>query len=259
LCSPAWNSYAGTFFSTNFGKAANCFGRDHVDNMLSTHRRIQEIVFDGGNVLQHLKRMIEDRFAVSNIPDGFLLFPVELGGLAVSSPFVDLLQIRKSVVKSPRHEVDKFVEQEEKDYLEAQRIFYQQDSKVRYNEQYPDFMPEDPDSFFPLEEYTRYREVLVNPSKADLGGVYDKLLCRPTPQPIERNEELILALSQLKGQHLRGIIREWNSMTAHWQYIVSTYGSRTMKKFGGLNIVEPGWLPIGMISQLRQRRTRWKD
>ena len=35
-----WNSYAATFFTSNFGKPANCFGRRHVDNMLNTHARI---------------------------------------------------------------------------------------------------------------------------------------------------------------------------------------------------------------------------
>jgi hypothetical protein len=71
-----WNSFAATFFSSNFGKAANCFGREHVDKMLATHRRIQETVFDGGNVVQFLRKTIEERFGVKNIPDGFFFFPV---------------------------------------------------------------------------------------------------------------------------------------------------------------------------------------
>ncbi|TVY42738.1 histone H3 [Lachnellula occidentalis] len=37
----AWNTYAGTFFKSNFGKPANCFGREHVDMMLSAMNRIQ--------------------------------------------------------------------------------------------------------------------------------------------------------------------------------------------------------------------------
>lgn len=31
----AWNTYAGRFFTTNFGKPANCFGREHVDSSMS--------------------------------------------------------------------------------------------------------------------------------------------------------------------------------------------------------------------------------
>ena len=37
----AWNSYASTFFTSNFGKPAICFGRSHVDNMLATVLRAQ--------------------------------------------------------------------------------------------------------------------------------------------------------------------------------------------------------------------------
>jgi hypothetical protein len=74
----AWNSYAATFFSSNFGKPANCFGREHVDKMLATHRHIQERIFDGGNVVSFLKKTIHERFGVADVPDGFLFFPVEL-------------------------------------------------------------------------------------------------------------------------------------------------------------------------------------
>jgi len=62
----AWNTYASTFFSSNFGKPANCFGREHVDRMLATHRRIQDKIFDGGNVVQFLKQTIEERFQVKD-------------------------------------------------------------------------------------------------------------------------------------------------------------------------------------------------
>lgn len=69
--------------------------------MLTTHRYIQESVFDGGNLVQHIKQMIKDRFNISDLPDGFLYFPVELGGLDLKSPFVGLLQIRDSVRENP--------------------------------------------------------------------------------------------------------------------------------------------------------------
>jgi hypothetical protein len=49
--------------------------------MLATHRRIQESIFEGGNVVQFLRTTIEDRFGVKSLPDGFLFFPVELGGV----------------------------------------------------------------------------------------------------------------------------------------------------------------------------------
>lgn len=48
----AWNTYAATFFKSNFGKPANCFGQQHVDNMLATHNQIQREVFSASAVLE---------------------------------------------------------------------------------------------------------------------------------------------------------------------------------------------------------------
>ncbi|KAK3059283.1 hypothetical protein LTS18_011225, partial [Coniosporium uncinatum] len=46
----AFNSYSAQFFSNNFGKPANCFGREHVQMVIETHHRIQRSLFeDGGN------------------------------------------------------------------------------------------------------------------------------------------------------------------------------------------------------------------
>jgi hypothetical protein len=56
----AWNTYAATFFSSHFGKAADCCGRQHVDEMLATHRRTQDAMFNGGNVGQFLKTIIKE-------------------------------------------------------------------------------------------------------------------------------------------------------------------------------------------------------
>jgi hypothetical protein len=228
--------------------------------MLTTHRRIQEIVFDGGNVTQYLRKMIEHRFAVSDVPDGFLFFPVELGGLNLRSPFVDPLQIRDSVEENPYNELDEFLEQEHDDYLEAKRAFDKRDTKLRYNMEYADFLPEAAaDEFFSYNEYVRYREEFASSSPADLRATFEKLLCLPAQQRIENTAELNLALGQLRGQNLHGITPSWHSMTAYWQYMASAHGPQILERFGGLNIVEPGWLPIGMVSQFRQRRTTWQD
>jgi hypothetical protein len=35
------------------------------------------------------------------------------------------------------------------------------------------------------------------------------------------------------------------------------YGPEIVEKFGGLSVVDPGLLPIGMVSMFRERRTKW--
>jgi hypothetical protein len=79
---------------------ANCFGCNHIDKVLVTHKRIQKGVFSGllpdnnGGVLSiinYLKRALKCRFGIDNIPDRYFFFPTDLGGLDLRSPFVSLL------------------------------------------------------------------------------------------------------------------------------------------------------------------------
>jgi hypothetical protein len=72
----AWNTYAGTFFTTNFGKPANCYGQKHVDEVLASLERVQRSIFtsDGG-VAEYLKITIQKRFGISTFPTAISTFP----------------------------------------------------------------------------------------------------------------------------------------------------------------------------------------
>jgi hypothetical protein len=224
-----WNSYAATFFSSNFGKAANCFGREHVDKMLATHRHIQESIFEGGNVVQFLKKTIQERFSENNIPDGFLFFPVELGGLDLKSPFVGLLQIRESVKENPYDLIDDFEEAEREDYENAKRQFDTGYVKKnwRHGIEDPEWKPEgaEADTFFSFEEYVRFREHFSHVGKASLINTYAVLLQRPVEQSIDVSVQITDAITQLRSQNnLKGITSNWHSMEPYWKwYVLSRY------------------------------------
>ncbi|KAF2131450.1 hypothetical protein P153DRAFT_365035 [Dothidotthia symphoricarpi CBS 119687] len=256
----AWNSYAATFFSSNFGASANCFGREHVDKMLATHRHIQESIFDGGNVVQHLKTMIKERFNVANVPDGFLFFPVELGGLDLKSPFVNLLQIRESVMENPYDLLDLYEENERDDYTDAKQRFDSGEiANTRQIVEDPGWKPEDADTFISIDEFTRYREEFTGYRKAKLSSAYVQLLKQPTQRAIDISEQVRQALNQLRGQsNLRGITSHWGTMDAYWKWITQMYGPEMASKFGGLNVVDFGLLPLGMVQQFRQKRIKWQ-
>jgi hypothetical protein len=108
----AWNTYAGTFFSTNFGKPANCFGREHVADILTTMNRVQKQIFRDSNIATYLKGTLKERFSIDDIPDGFLYFPASLGGLDLQNPFIPLLQVRNSVFADPSSIIDHFLDAE---------------------------------------------------------------------------------------------------------------------------------------------------
>ncbi|KAB8337339.1 hypothetical protein FH972_021638 [Carpinus fangiana] len=265
----AWNTYATTFFTSNFGKPANCFGRQHVDQVLSTLERIQRDIFStsagstsagsgvdskrSGSVVAYLKHTIEQRFHVENIPDGYFYLPVELGGLEVQNPFVGLLQIRDSVPAHPENLLDKFLKTELEQYNFTKEQFkYRQAAP---NNKQTSMTSEN--TFMPFEEYILYRDEMHT-----LGQVYSQLLDHPSDENLDfdPNGQVKIALNSLGNQsNLRGILSNFYSMEPYWKWVAQLYGPEIIDHFGGFNIVDAGLLPIGMVSLFRSGRVKWRD
>lgn len=228
--------------------------------MLATHQHIQKALFDGGNVVQHLKQMISSRFSVQNVPDGFLFFPVELGGLDLKSPFVGLLQIRGSFDKDPETLMETYKEEEHDDYQVSQRVYDRGEVKHKsFMAEHSNAVPKDADTFFTFEEFTRYRENYRALGKADLRDTYTKLLQHPREISIEGSPQIHQALQQLSPySNLRGIYSNWGGMEPYWRWIAQMYGPEMVLKFGGMSIIDQGLLPIGMVGFFRERRTKWQ-
>lgn len=257
-----WNTYANTFFTSNFGKAANCFGRDHIDEILATHKRIQNTVFEGKDVAQHLKAMIEARFGVKNLAVGFLYFPVELGGLELKSPFISPLQIRDNVAATPVKILNEFQEREKEVYDELKADFDKgNDPALRDEVDEPDWKPsEGADEFMSFEEYTRYREEFTSTDEENfLLVAYKELMETPSERSISASPPVLQALEKLRSHaHARGITHHWSSMDAYWKWTAELYGPEMLERFGGLSVVESGLLPIGMVGLFRDQKVKWQ-
>lgn len=269
----AWNSYASTFFTSNFGTPANCFGRQHVDNMLATHQRIQQQIFDSsanpssigskdshGSVIEYLKSTIKQRFGTEDIPDGYFYFPTDLGGLEVRNPFIGLLQIRDAVHEDPLRLLRGFEEEEKEAYRSAREAF--ETGRISRPGPDTDFKPEHPDNFFSFAEYTRYREALPFGYSGELVDVFSTLLEEPEEESIETddNGSIKTALNSIGSQHgSGGITSNWYSMKPYWKWVAQLYGPEMITKFGGLSIVDPCLLPLGMVSLFRSGRISWQD
>ncbi|KAL6718517.1 hypothetical protein ACLMJK_004609 [Lecanora helva] len=268
----AWNSYAATFFTSNFGKPANCFGRQHLDNMLATHERIQRKIFSEsakaigtrstdreGSLISFLRYEIEARFGVHDVPDGYFYLPTELGGLEIRNPFVGLLQIRDTVQDDPNKLLDEFEEAEKEAYRFAKTQFENDEVDRDPNEKY---VPEDMHQFFSFEEYTKYREELTFDVEANLVDFFSSLLSKPTEEPVDTHDcgNVKVALNALGTRtDLRGILSNWYSMEPYWKWIAQLYGPEIIEKFGGFDVVDPGVLPMGMVSLFRSGRVNWQE
>lgn len=273
-----WNAFAAKFFFSNFGKSANCFGRQHVDDMLATHKRIQQQIFSSGSgaggmgtscsIIDHLSKTIQQRFGIADVPDGYFYFPVALGGLELQSLFIPLLQIRDSVLESQEQLFDDMLETEKEAYGRLKHEFDR--GRVppghgrRSGAQGGPWQPEleqDRDNFLGAAEFVSHREDLgVIPDELtpkDLLWVFQQLMAQPTKQSIDQVDDLKTALGEVPagGQAIKP---SWSDMDATWRWITAMYGPEIVQRFGGLSIVDPGLLPMGMVGLLREKRVTWK-
>ena len=265
----AYSTYATVFFTSNFGKPANIYGRHHVDEMLEVHESNQRSLFasssaDVNSVVDWLKKEIERRFHIKDIPDGYLFFPVELGGLELKSPFIGSLQIRDSVTEDPSQLLDKFFEAERDAYAAAKKKFEERKPYEwrQHGGRNSMRIPENADVFPSFEEYTKYRERLNYGFNHQLVDVYDELLKAPEEQSIDFDNEgqVVNALGRLGRMGiLNNIHADWWSMTPYWKWVASLYGPEMVKRFGGFRIVDPALLPMGMVMLFRSGRVQWEE
>lgn len=257
-----WNAYANVFFASNFGKAANCFGRQHVDDILATHQRIQQSLFDGKSVAQHLKSEIEQRFSIEDLSEGFLFFPVDLGGLELQSPFVAPLQIRDSVTEHPSKILDEFEANEKEEYAKLKSSFDKgQSPNTRDEVDDPHWKPDQgADEFMSFDEYVKYREEFTEADSENfLLLAYNKLLEQPRERPVQCSPRVLQSIEELSYQkHARGITAQWSIMDAYWKWVAQLYGPEMIERFGGLSVVQSGLLPIGMVGLFRDQKVHWQ-
>lgn len=256
----AYNSYVDRFFTANFGLPARCFGREHVKMQIKTFEHIHQQLLGessaGASVTSHLRKWIEERFGVSDVPDGFFYLPVELGGLQLRSPFIPLFaQVRHPFI-APLDRIDRAFEAEEQQYEVDKERFDNGDVRRAVVE--GAYKPTEDEPFMGLDEYTRFREE----TSAQLHGAYNQLLEASPEEVVEQTPEVTHAL---RGMVLAddatssGFSKNWPSMKHYWKWVLELYAADMIQRFGGLNMADPGLLPVGLVSMLRSEKVRWQS
>ncbi|KAL2018054.1 hypothetical protein VTK56DRAFT_1320 [Thermocarpiscus australiensis] len=261
-----WNSCIGRFFSHTFGEPAYCFGREHVDEVLNTYRDMLRRLFPGcdgteGSVVEHLKRMIQDRFRVADLPDSFIFLPEQLGGLGLRNPFVGLFLIRNKVTQTPEEIVHDYLKREREDYLAAKKSFEsagEQNIRRSIYYIYPDYDPakrsaaiaeSEMTTFFSLEEYSRFRER----TSSGFLATFETLVSVPDAEEI--------ALSKEVESGLRDFLTGGNSsvrlVDAEKKWFLQLYARELLEDFGGLSLVDKQFLPVGVLAMMRGKKVSW--
>lgn len=242
----AWNTYGARFFSNFFGKPANCSGRQHIDSMLGTFQRIQQQLFPDtpGGVGAYVKQMIAERFDIqlSDIPDGYIYFPPEFGGLGLKNPFIDLCLVRDAVKEDPEELIESLEEQEARDYRTFKARFESSTVRSSKSRRY-EFRDLEDKPFMSLDEFESYRDWIGE----SLGCTFRVLM----QEPMSKN----LAL---KGA-VKAVLEpdQWSELSSYDQWVLQLFSKDMISRFGGLNVVEKGLLPMGLMDLLRQSKFQW--
>ncbi|KAK4226987.1 hypothetical protein QBC38DRAFT_209318 [Podospora fimiseda] len=257
-----WNSCIGRFFSSTFGKPAFCFGRQHVDEILDTYSSMFRKLFpdngsgNEGSVTDHLKTMIKARFDVS-VPDSFIFLPEQLGGLGLRNPFVGLFLIRDQIKETPDDIINEYFKDEKDDYLRMKKNFEAQSESTRRHklrsiyvegewseDRIKDFAALD--TFMLPDEYSRFRERLDN----TFYFTYQKLLSVPDAVEINLSGQAEAKLRQFlaAGEFKPDAQQKW---------FLQLYADQLLEDFGGLNLVDKQFLPVGVLAMMKGKRVRW--
>ncbi|GAB1314265.1 Reverse transcriptase domain-containing protein [Madurella fahalii] len=224
----------------------------------------------------------------TDIPDGYLYWPASMGGLGLQDPFIAPLMSRH--VTDPDEIMDKYLRREELAYERAKAAFEEGSAATAtanaadhdeddddaaaaaddddYDEgnddsddgssdggggadwrdapQYDDLRREG--RFMSFEEFTRYREWT---SKA-LGVAYRALMDTPGTASVSASAGVMAALPEKGGKDM------WKELSDYAKWVVQLHHKDMTARFGGLEVVDKGLLPTGLMTMLRESRFRWQ-
>lgn len=99
-----------------------------------------------------------------------------------------------------------------------------------------------------FEEWSRFRESTSN----DLRRCYEDLMDVPSVEKVR--------LAQATEEALRRVRREMNlkPLDEEKRWILQLYSEDLLKSFGGLNIVDKKFLPMGVLTMIREKKVKWQ-
>lgn len=200
--------------------------------------------------------MIHDRFGVSDLPDAFIYLPEQLGGLGLRNPFVGLFLVRNKITQTPEEIIDEYLKTERNVYMEQKKNFEGLTEQVRRRRLrgiYPETdlnkvsaIPESElTTFFSLEEYSRFRERL----SGTFHTTFERLTSIPETEEIALSREVSMGLIEFLADSVR--------LDAEKKWFLQLYAKELLEQFGGLNLVDKQFLPVGVLAMMRGKKVSW--
>ncbi|KAG6837743.1 hypothetical protein H0H93_001669 [Arthromyces matolae] len=230
----AYNKYMA-FFLRNFGgRPAPCFGDEHITDIISTIARIQQELFPDiqGGAVAYLRSVIETRFGVKDLPQGYFYLPISTGGLELRHPMIELFALAQNSEEEKRAQsFESLVETDEERWKNAREAHQvKKSNKVSKRSELQD------DPFITLEEYLSLRESWLK----TWSDRYDSLMCIRTLSEVQKTPSVHSFIPEAQTK--------WGRLDWYQQWIVSLYGEEVVKRFGSCEVVDSTLIPLGMTS-----------
>lgn len=293
-----YNKYMAFFFRNFGGTPAKCFGREHVNELVDTLARIQRELFPPlsenrtGGPVGYLRRILEQRFGVTNLPEGYFYFPIGSGGLELRHIMLELLALEQWGRPFTMSDDSKGVSTVHGRYHPASEYYMLKNTfinEVDSDESVPatptalDLQSFQEDRFIADQKFVKRVEYDTK-AYSQVKGKWEHSKGKRTNA---KNQDFMTfeEYTSLRETWLRDWGRSYNDMLAaprfvevtqlpkltattgsggkHWgtmdwyeKWVMSMYGAGVIKKYGGVKAVDPALIPMGMVELFRTSRIK---
>ena len=99
-----------------------------------------------------------------------------------------------------------------------------------------------------MTEFTQYREL----TSVGLKNAYERLCQTPGKDDINISSDVSAAMAKVA-------YLEWRGLDSDQKWLIQLCSPELLQQFGGLNIVDKGLLPLGVMKMLRSKKVTWQE
>jgi hypothetical protein len=180
-----------------------------------------------------------------------------MGGMELKSPFIPQFAILDKIHKNPSEKLTKLLESEKERYQTLKEEWENGTASKVFNTKLQD------EPFPSYVEYARNGEVRF----VSWRDCYQELLSDPEEKPCELKltKRIEVTLSETMKAEVEKInsrgswkLGSGENVSVYWKWVVACFGEEMVKKWGGLEVVPPGSLPVGMVEVWKSKKVMWE-
>lgn len=265
-----YNKYMAFMLRGFGGRPARCFGKAHVTDIIDSLNRMQHELFPDKTkgAMDYLRDTIDKRFNVRDLPEGLIYLPIDKGGLGLRNPLLELLSLKRDEnweddADLGRTEEEKIADKKRKKALDIDK------NDICGEEIFLRGLERDSIDYKNVKEVweldlhsKRSKRSQVNNS-ADAFMTFKEFISRRESwlkawgERYEKMFEVLEPEYMILSPYLKSMPdQEASSDDWYACWILSMFGEELVKKVGGLEVMDPDSIPIGMVKLFKSSRIK---